>query len=244
MPDRFARTELLIGGNGLKALGESRVAVFGLGGVGSYAVEGLARVGVGELYLIDFDLVDVTNINRQLHALSGTIGRPKTELMAERVAQINPRARVFSFQERYLPGAGDGLIPRGLDYLVDAVDDVGAKIGLITGAIGRNIPVISSMGAGNKLDPAAFRVDDISRTFGCPLARAVRRELRRAGITEGVKVVFSTEAPLKTYGDPGSPGAVPGRPSPGSISFVPSVAGLIAAGVVVRDLLESKKFGI
>ncbi|MHB1041460.1 MAG: tRNA threonylcarbamoyladenosine dehydratase [Eubacteriales bacterium] len=244
MPDRFARTALLIGGNGLKALGESRVAVFGLGGVGSYAVEGLARVGVGELYLIDFDLVDVTNINRQLHALSGTVGRPKTELMAERVAQINPHARVFSFQERYLPGTGDGLIPQGLDYLVDAVDDVGAKVGLITGAIGRNIPVISSMGAGNKLDPAAFRVDDISRTFGCPLARSVRRELRRAGITEGVKVVFSTETPLKTDVDPGFPGAVPGRRSPGSISFVPSVAGLIAAGVVVRDLLESKKFGI
>lgn len=242
MPDRFARTALLIGENGLKVLGESRVAVFGLGGVGSYAVEGLVRAGVGQLYLVDFDLVDVTNINRQLHALSGTVGRPKTELMAERVMQINPHARVVSLQERYVPGTGDGLIPRELDYLVDAVDDIEAKVGLITEAFRRGVPVISSMGAGKKLDPAAFRVDDISRTSVCPLARSVRRELRRAGITKGVKVVYSTETPLKEAVTNCPSGASPAlRRAVGSISFVPSVAGLIIAGVAVRDLLDNKK---
>ncbi|MCL6559632.1 MAG: tRNA threonylcarbamoyladenosine dehydratase [Firmicutes bacterium] len=233
MPGRFSRTALLIGEKGLKILEESKVAVFGLGGVGSFVVEGLARAGVGEFFLVDFDLVDLSNINRQIHALSETVGKPKTDLMADRVTRINPCAGVTTLLERYKPGAGERFFPPGLDYIVDAIDDVGAKVDLITEACKRRIPVISSMGAGNKLDPATFRVDDISRTSVCPLARAVRRKLRQAGINEGVKVVYSSETPIKPQSEEEYFLKVPG-----SISFVPSVAGLIIAGEVVRDLLN------
>lgn len=252
MPERFARTALLIGWDGLEILGRSKVAVFGLGGVGSFVVEGLARAGVGEFYLVDFDLVDITNINRQIHALSGTVGRPKAELMAERVRQINPGAKVAALRERYVPGAGERLIPPGLDYLVDAIDDVAAKVDLILHSIKKGIPVISAMGAGNKLDPNKFEVADISRTSVCPLARSVRKKLKAAGIDKGVKVVYSTEEPLKPgskmdfFGGHSTAPAVSAedrpmrRSVPGSISFVPSVAGLIIAGEVVKDLLSFK----
>lgn len=242
MPERFSRTAMLIGGEGLAVLKRSKVAVFGLGGVGSFVVEGLARAGVGEFYLLDFDIVDITNINRQIHALTGTVGKPKAELMEERVGQINPEALVTAFQERYLPGEGRRLIPSGLNYLVDAIDDVAAKVDLIINSIKMGIPVISSMGAGNKFNPNMFEVEDISRTSICPLARAVRKKLREAGVGKGVKVVYSTEKPLK----PGSEIETPTekdclyparRSAPGSISFVPSVAGLIIAGEVVKDLL-------
>lgn len=241
MPARFARTALLIGESGLKILDRSKVAVFGLGGVGSYAVEGLSRAGLGELYLFDFDQVDITNINRQLHAMSGTVGRYKAELMAERVADINPRARVTMRKDRYVPGAWETFLPAGLDYLVDAVDDVGAKVDLIIEACKRGVPVISSMGAGNKLDPTAFRVDDISRTSICPLARSVRRRLRQAGITKGVQVVYSTEIPVKLKIEEAVSGGQSPRHAPGSISFVPSVAGLIIAGTVIKALLDKVK---
>ncbi|MCL6634315.1 MAG: tRNA threonylcarbamoyladenosine dehydratase [Peptococcaceae bacterium] len=253
MPARFARTAMLIGPDGLAKLEHSRVAVFGLGGVGSFAVEGLARAGIGELYLVDCDVVDVTNINRQIHALEGTVGRPKAELMAERVKQINPRARVTALQERYVSGEGERLIPPGLDYLVDAIDDVANKADLIIRSLRMGIPVISAMGAGNKLDPRRFEVTDISRTSVCPLARVIRRKLRAAGIVEGVKVVYSTEKPVKPGPEMDSPGSgflapavVAGylkarRSVPGSISFVPSVAGLIIAGEVVKDLLTLKR---
>jgi len=241
VPARFDRTAILIGESGLKILDRSKVAVFGLGGVGSYVVEGLARAGLGELHLFDFDQVDITNINRQLHALSGTVGRAKAELMAERVAEINPRARVSAGRDRYAPGAWEAFLPAGLDYLVDAVDDVGAKVDLIVEARKRGVPVISSMGAGNKLDPTAFRVDDISRTSICPLARSVRRKLRQAGITKGVQVVYSTEIPVQLKIEEAGSGGQSPRPAPGSISFVPSVAGLIIAGTVVKSLLDKGK---
>ncbi len=182
MPERFSRTAMLIGQDGLARLSRSKVAVFGLGGVGSYAVEGLARAGTGVFYLVDYDTVDITNINRQIHALTGTTGRFKTELMAERIRQINPGASVSILQERYKPGVGEKLVPPGLDYLVDAIDDIAAKVDLIVYAIKNGIPVISSMGAGNRLDPGKFKVSDISCTSICPLARVVRRKLKDAGI--------------------------------------------------------------
>lgn len=243
MPERFSRTALLIGRDGLAVLKRCKVAVFGLGGVGSFVVEGLARAGVGEFYLVDPDVVDITNINRQLHALTGTVGEPKTRLMAERIGQINPEARVTHLQERYVPGGGKSLIPVGLDYLVDAVDDVAAKVDLIVYSIKMGAPVISAMGAGNKLDPNKFEVADISRTSVCPLARVVRKKLREAGVDSGVKVVYSMEKPLKPEPDirtrSGIDCAGPvGLSAPGSISFVPSVAGLIIAGEVVKDLLR------
>ncbi len=242
MPERFSRTAMLIGGEGLAVLKRSKVLVFGLGGVGSFVVEGLARAGVGEFFLVDFDIVDITNINRQIHALTGTVGKPKAELMAERVGQINPEARVTALQERYVPGEGRKFIPAGLSYLVDAIDDVAAKVDLIIHSIKIGIPVISAMGAGNKLNPNQFEVVDISRTTICPLARAVRKKLREAGVDKGVKVVYSTEKPLtsgleiktRTEKDSFNP---PARSAPGSISFVPSVAGLIIAAEVVKDLL-------
>lgn len=244
MQERFSRTVMLIGRDGLANLAGSKVAVFGLGGVGSFVVEGLARAGVGELHLVDFDTVDISNINRQIHALSGTVGRPKAELMAERVGQINPGARVTALLYRYMPGEGKRMIPEGLDYLVDAIDDVPAKVDLIVNSIQMGIPAISAMGAGNKLNPNKFEVVDISRTSICPLARVVRKKLREAGIEQGVKVVYSTEKPVTPGFDMEASASDTNGPverrCPGSISFVPSVAGLIIAGEVVNDLLARK----
>lgn len=239
MSERFNRTAMLIGREGLNLLNTSKVAVFGLGGVGSYAVEGLARAGIGEFYLLDHDVVDITNINRQIHALSGTVGRSKTGLMSERIRKINPEARVTACQKRYLPGKSKHLIFSGLSYLVDAVDDVEAKVDLIVNAVNMGIPVVSVMGAGNRLDPGKFIVADIFQTSTCPLARAVRKKLRDAGFSKGVKVVYSTESPLKDgklFKNEHSCLSGLGN-TMGSISFVPSVAGLIVAGEVVKDLL-------
>ncbi|MBE3584762.1 MAG: tRNA threonylcarbamoyladenosine dehydratase [Thermoanaerobacter sp.] len=226
----FSRTELLIGEEGLAILAGSRVVVFGLGGVGSYAAEALVRAGVGNLVLVDFDRVCPSNINRQLHALTSTVGQYKALLMAERVKLINPDIRVEARVERYLPGVAESFFHPVPDYVIDAIDDVPAKVDLIASCVRRNIPVVSSMGAGNKLDPAAFKVADISQTAVCPLARTVRRRLRQLGITTGVTVVFSTEPPRRCGPSDESPGV------PGSISFVPPVAGFILAGVVVRSL--------
>ncbi len=243
MPVRFSRTSMLIGKEGLARLMSSKVAIFGLGGVGSYVVEGLARAGIGHFHLVDFDLVEESNINRQIHALTNTLGRFKTELMAERILQINPEAFVSTHSARYLPGRGESLIPTGLNYLVDAVDDVAAKVDLIAYSVNKGIPVISAMGAGNKLDPKLFEVADIAQTSVCPLARNVRRRLREAGISRGVKVVYSKELPLRpflhnsTEAGKSNPGGI-GKRICGSISFVPSVAGLIIAAEVVRDILE------
>ena len=233
MLHRFSRTELLIGPDGLEKLQKSRVAVFGIGGVGASAVEALARCGIGYLILVDYDDICLTNINRQIHALQSTVGRPKVELMKERVLQINPKAVVEAIREFYSPDKSEQLIPDDLDYIVDAIDNVTGKIDLITKAKVKGIRVVSAMGAGNKLDPTAFEVADIAKTSVCPLARVVRRELKKAGISEGVKVVYSKEQPMV----PLSTSCALRRQIPGSISFVPPVMGMILAGVVVRDIV-------
>jgi len=250
MLHRFSRTELLIGPEGLEKLAGSKVAVFGIGGVGSFTVEALARSGVGHLVLVDYDDICLTNINRQLHALQSTIGRPKVELMKERVLEINPKAQVEAWREFYAPDKGDELISDGLDYIVDAIDNVTGKLDLIKKAVEKGIRIVSAMGAGNKLDPTAFEVADISKTSVDPLARVVRRELKKAGILKGVKVVYSKEQPLEPRQNVGdckrhcictNKDAVSSctlrRQIPGSISFVPPVMGLILAGVVVRDIV-------
>lgn len=232
----LSRTELLLGAAGLEKLAAAKVAVFGLGGVGSFAVEALARSGIGHMVLVDHDRVSITNLNRQLPATLSTLGRLKVEVMKERIEAINPRAVVETFPVFYCPEKGGELLAADYDYIVDAVDTVAAKVDLILRSRELGIPIVSSMGAGNRLDPEKFQVADISATHTCPLARTMRRELRRVGITDGVKVVFSTEPPLK----PGRSGEEEGegrKQVPGSIAFVPPVAGMLLAGVVVRDLL-------
>ncbi len=224
---RFSRTEILLGPEILSRLFEQRVAVIGLGGVGSYAVEALARAGIGRLLLVDHDTICLTNTNRQIHALEGNYGRPKVEVTAERVKAINPGAKVETRQEFAGPDNIPALLGGDLSYVVDAVDNVTAKVSLICYCREKGIPLISSMGTGNKLNPLAFRVDDISKTHTCPLARAVRLALRKKGITHGVKVVFSTEKPIK----PSPPSSVPG-----TVPYLPAIAGLLLAGEVIRDL--------
>jgi len=230
--DAFARTECLLGGAALEILRDSRVAVFGIGGVGSFTVEALARVGVGHFILVDGDLVCLTNLNRQLIALHSTIGRPKVEVMAERVRDINPDAEVETFKTFYLPENADQFDLSRCDYVVDAVDTVGAKAELAVRARQAGVPVISCMGAGNKLDPTRFEVADIADTSVCPLCKAMRKELKKRGLSS-LKVVYSKEPPIK----PVEAGLNRCRRIPGSVSFVPSVAGLILAGEVVRDLI-------
>jgi tRNA A37 threonylcarbamoyladenosine dehydratase len=245
----FSRTELLIGKDGLKRLQEARVAVFGIGGVGSFAVEGLARAGVGKLVLIDDDCICLTNLNRQLHATMKSIGKPKVEAMRERILEINPLAEVEIYQRFYMPDCAQDLVRTDYSYIVDAVDTVTAKIDLVVQAQKSGIPIISCMGAGNKMDPTRFEVADLSKTSVCPLARVMRRELKERGITH-LKVVYSKEepvTPLETDDNSCATGCVCPKGSsmhcavrrqvPGSISFVPSVAGLILAGEVVKDLL-------
>lgn len=229
----FSRTEMLIGKEGVERLTSSTVAVFGLGGVGSYAVEALARSGVGGFILTDFDTVSASNINRQLHAFEDTVGMSKVELMVKRVGRINPAARVTGHGQRYSPENRDLFFEERPDYVLDAIDDMGAKVDLIKYCLEQGIPVVSSMGAGNKVDPSLFRVDDISKTSVCPMAREVRRRLRQEGIFTGLKVVFSTEQPRRPRWD----NAPPKKVVPASISFVPPVAGMILAGVAIRDLL-------
>lgn len=251
---RFSRTELLIGAAAVQRLGEVKVAVFGLGGVGSYAVEALARAGVGRLVLVDFDDICVTNVNRQLHALNGTVGRAKAEVMAERARLINPRVEVEARREFYSAENGEGLLTPDLDYVVDAIDHVTAKLDLIKRARAKGLRLISCLGAGNRLDPTKFQVTDISKTHTDPLARVIRQELRKAGITSGVRVVCSTEPPRETVTtewdcrsdcvcpnqDDGAWRCTMRRAIPGSISFVPAAAGLVLASVVVNDLIKDK----
>lgn len=235
MPHRFARTAMLIGGTGLEKLAACKVAIFGLGGVGSFTAEALARTGVGALLLVDHDIVDVTNINRQLHALTGTVGLPKTSIMEERLRQINPALQVQTRQQRFTPDLAAGMLDnQDLDFVVDAIDDVDNKAALIAGCVGRNLPIISAMGAANKLDPTSFKVDSIWKTSVCPLARVMRKKLRAAGITADVPVVYSTAPPRS-----GTTGGVPG-----SIAFVPPVAGLIMAAFVIDKLLALGVFSV
>ena len=233
MTEIFSRTENLIGEAAVAKLNKSRVAVFGVGGVGGYGVEALARAGVGELDLIDSDKVSLSNINRQIIALHSTVGRLKTEVAAERVKDINPSAKVHVHNVFYLPETAADFDFSRYDYVVDAIDTVSGKIALIEQANAANVPVISAMGAGNKLNATAFEVADISKTSVCPLARVMRRELKKRGI-EHVKVVYSKEEPIPSA----LKDAETGKSVPGSISFVPSVVGLILAGEVVKDLIK------
>lgn len=230
---QFSRTALLLGEEGVAKLKKSRVAVFGVGGVGGYVVEALARSGVGAIDLIDKDVVSLSNINRQIIALHSTVGRPKTEVMAERIQDINPDIRVHTHNVFYLPETAAQFDFSQYDYIVDAIDTVAGKIALIEHAKNADVPVISSMGAGNKLDPTAFEVADIAKTSVCPLARVMRRELKKRGI-EHVKVVYSKEEPLPTK----ETDEETGKAVAGSIAFVPSVVGLIIAGEVIKDLVK------
>ncbi len=233
MTDAFSRTRLLLGEDGLAKLAAARVAVFGIGGVGSFAAEALCRAGIGHFLLVDSDAVDVSNINRQIHATTRTVGQKKTDVMRARMLEINPNADVRTKCEFYEPSRAEAFFTEPLDYIVDAVDTVTAKISLVVEAEKRNIPIVSAMGAGNKLDPTRFEVTDIYRTSVCPLAKVMRKELKKRGVPR-LKVVYSKGPPLR----PDSPEPEDTRRhSPGSVSFVPSVAGLILAGEVVRDLL-------
>ena len=233
---RFARTEMLVGREGVARLAATSVVVFGLGGVGSYAAEALARAGIGRLTLVDHDVIDTTNINRQIHALTETVGAYKTETMVQRIRSINPACEVHEIRAFYQPEEAECFFSDHYDYALDAVDTVTAKIDLAVQCHRRGIPLIASMGAANKLDPTLFEVMDIYRTKGDPLARVLRKKLKECGVPR-LKVVCSRERPRTPEGGAETP--APGRNAvPASISFVPSVAGLIMAGAVVRDLLN------
>ena len=229
----LSRTENLIGKAAVEKLRGARVAVFGIGGVGGYVVEALARVGVGALDLVDNDKVALSNINRQIIALHSTVGEWKTEVAAKRIKDINPEINVRTHNLFFLPETAAQFDFSGIDYVVDAIDTVSGKIALIEHAKEQNIPVISSMGTGNKLNPTSFEVADITKTSVCPLARVMRRELKKRGI-DHVKVVYSKEEPLSS----GEVNEETGKAIPASISFVPSVAGLIIAGEVIKDLIK------
>ena len=231
MAEQFSRTEMLIGKGGVEKLKNSKVAIFGIGGVGSYTVEALVRAGVGNFILVDNDEVSISNLNRQIIATTKTIGMPKVEVAKQRILEINPEAKVEIYQEFFMPET-IGILDESITYIVDAIDTVTAKIELVLRANKLNIPIISSMGTGNKLDPTRFEITDIYITSVCPLAKVMRKELKQRGIKK-LKVVYSKEEPIKLEKDETSKKQVPG-----SISFVPSAAGLIIAGEVVKDIIK------
>ena len=235
MINEYSRTELLIGGEGIRRLRESTVLVFGVGGVGSHCIEALARSGVGRLVLVDNDKVSLTNINRQSIALHSTVGRYKTEVMKEKIRDIYPSIRVDTYETFVLPDNVEETFREDPDYVIDAIDTVTAKLAVIETSLKRGIPVISSMGTGNKLHPEQFEIADISKTSVCPLCRVMRRELRARGI-EHLKVVYSREKPIDTSGRTMGEDTGMRRSVPGSISFVPPAAGLLIAGEVIRSL--------
>lgn len=234
MSEQFSRTELLIGKEGIEKLVNSKVAIFGIGGVGSFVAEALARAGIGNIVLIDNDVISQSNLNRQIHALTNTIGKYKVEVMKERIMQINENAKVEISKEFFMPNSDEKIIDNTINYIVDAIDTVTAKIELVIRAEKLNIPIISSMGTGNKLDPTKFEITDINKTAVCPLAKVMRKELRSRGIKK-LKVVYSKEEPIKPKQ---AQEQNEKKRVPGSISFVPSVAGLIIASEVVKDLIK------
>lgn len=247
MSGMFSRTEMLLGPEAMKKLAAGRVAVFGIGGVGGHAMEALVRSGIGAIDLIDHDTVDETNLNRQIIATRDNIGRSKVEVAAERIASINPDCKVTIHDLFFLPGSESDIDFGDYDYVIDAIDTVAGKLGLIEAARAAGTPIICSMGAGNKLDASAFKVADIYDTTVCPLAKVIRRECRKRGI-EKLKVVYSEEEPERPNGSEADPsmtdgdaeGSRPGKRPPGSVAFAPAVAGLIMAGEVVRDLCERR----
>ena len=251
MQHEFSRTELLIDSSGLEKLRKSTVMIFGVGGVGSFTAEALARAAVGHLILVDFDVISLSNINRQLHALHSTLGDTKVEVMKRRILDINPAAKVETILEFYSEANAERLLDRKLDYVIDAIDTVSSKVNLVKECLLRKIPLISSMGAGNRLSAENYKVTDISKTTGDPLARAMRKLLRQEGIIKGIKVVSTSDLPLTPlytendlFNDTSLSEDAPyaqKRQTPGSISFVPPVVGLLIAGEVVRDLLQCER---
>lgn len=250
---RFSRTEILLGGEGVSRLGRSSVAIFGLGGVGSYSAEALCRAGVGRLVLVDFDDICLTNVNRQIHAMDGNVGRSKAETMAERLRLINPAAEIIPLKEFYCAEKSAELLAGRLDYVVDAIDHFTSKIHLLKSCRERSLPVISSMGAAMKLDPTLVRVADISQTSRCRMARSVRKLLRKEGIEGGIKVVYSMEEFRQPLVDGGckSNCICPNKDEQrfscehrrvvlGSISYLPAIFGMTMAGEVIRELLAEK----
>lgn len=239
MGERFDRTKRLLGADAMEKLANSRVAVFGIGGVGGHAVEALVRSGVGAVDIVDSDEVAVSNINRQLIAKTTTVGRKKVEVMKEHLLEINPEVKVYAHCCFFLPETKEKFDFSKYDYVIDAVDTVTAKLALVEVCQEANVPIISSMGAGNKLDPTAFEVADIYKTSVCPLAKVMRRELKKRNVKH-LKVVYSKEEPLEPKEDETfvSDEKRTRRATPGSVAFVPSVAGLILAGEVVKDLTK------
>ena len=232
--NEFCRTELLVGEEGINKLHNSKVIVFGIGGVGSFVVEALTRAGVGNLILVDNDTICISNLNRQIHATQATVGNVKVEAMKERVLSINPNCNVEAKQVFITADNIEEIIPSDIDYVVDAIDTVTSKLALAEYCYKNNINIMSSMGTGNKMDPSHFRVTDVFKTKVCPLAKVMRYELKKRGVKK-LKVVYSEEMPMK----PDKGRAVPSqkRQTPGSISFVPPVAGMIIGGEVVKDLV-------
>ncbi len=224
----FSRTERLIGKESLEKLKNINIIIFGLGGVGSYTAEALARCGIGKMTVVDKDTVDITNINRQLYALHSTIGKNKADVAKERILDINPECCVTPVVKMYLPENSDEFNLSQYDYIIDAIDNVTAKIDLAVKSQSLGIPIIASMGTGNKLNPTAFKIADIYKTDTCPLCRVMRRELKAAGVKK-LKVLYSEEKPIKD-----------GERTPASISFVPSVAGLMIAGEAIKDIIKNE----
>lgn len=235
MLNQFSRTEMLIGEEGINRLNDSKVAIFGIGGVGSYVAEALARCGVGKFILVDNDKVTITNINRQIIATTKTIGQYKVDLMKQRILDINPEAKIEIYKTFYMPDCNEEILDSSVSYVVDAIDTVTAKIFLVEEATRLNIPVISSMGTGNKLDPSKFEITDIYKTSVCPLAKVMRKELRQRNIKK-LNVLYSKEEPVKPRKE--SEEKTSKRQVPGSIAFSPSVAGLMIASKVVKDLIN------
>ncbi|MBM7606978.1 tRNA A37 threonylcarbamoyladenosine dehydratase [Lysinibacillus composti] len=247
MLHQFSRNELAIGKEGLEKLKSKTVAILGVGGVGSFAAEACARSGIGRIILVDKDNVDITNVNRQLVAYLSTVGRSKSTIMKERIADINPECEVIDMQMFYTEETYEEFFDKGIDYVIDASDTVMYKIHLMKECLKRNIPIISSMGAANKMDPTRFKIADISETHTDPLAKVIRTKLRKEGIKKGVMVVFSDESPIvvreDVVGEVGNPNATirKAKMPPSSNAFVPSVAGLIAASWVINDILKDIK---
>lgn len=244
MLHQFSRTELAIGPEGLEKLKNSTVVVLGVGGVGSMAAEALARTGVGRIILIDKDVVDITNINRQIHALTTTVGQPKADLMRDRIKLINPECDAIALRMFYTEETYEQVFSYDIDYVLDASDTIIYKVHVIKECLKRNIPIVSSMGAANKMDPSRFRIADISKTHTDPIARVVRTKLRKDGIKKGVKVVFSDEDPMKPREDvtqkivpENAPEIRKAKQPPASNAFVPPVAGLIMVSEIIKDLL-------
>ena len=239
MLNEFSRTELLIKKDGIEKLHNAKIAIFGIGGVGSYVVEGLARAGIGHFILIDADKVSITNINRQIIATNKTIGKFKVDVAKERILDINPNANVTTFQEFYMPDSKTNIITKDLDYVIDCVDTIAAKIAIINQCKNLQIPVMSAMGTANKMDPSKFEITDIYKTSICPLAKIIRKELRKKNI-DNLKVIYSKEEPIKinqSDKDNFEEDCINPNHILGSISFVPSVAGLMIAGEVIREII-------